>query len=75
MLQIFKLGILEVKHTQLNIESLYLNGIKDPRRVREIISGFSRRSDNVPRYNSADLSLTDIDITKIGKVETRKLLK
>jgi Bacterial PH domain len=66
--QIFKLGTLEIKHTQWGVEHLFLNGIEDARNVRERISGFSRRSDNVKTYDY-------IDLAPLNNAESIKLLK
>jgi uncharacterized membrane protein YdbT with pleckstrin-like domain len=66
--QIFKLGILEIKHTQWGLEHLYLNGIKQPQKVREVISGLARRSVNITTYDY-------IDLAQLNHNETIKLLK
>ena len=66
--QIFKLGILEIKHTHWDIEHLFLNGIENPRHVRERISGLSRGSGNVTTYDYIDLS-------QLNNAESVKRLK
>ncbi|MCB0583236.1 MAG: PH domain-containing protein [Phaeodactylibacter sp.] len=66
--QIFGLGIIEIRNLQWDKEKVTLNGIENPRVVREIIRGVATNSRNIETYLCLDLS-------ELHHAEQRKLLK
>ena len=66
--QIFGLGIIEIRNIQWDKEHVILNGVRNPRAVREIIRGVATKSDNVRTFLRLDLS-------QLNQQEQQKLLK
>jgi hypothetical protein len=66
--QIFGLGIIEIRNLQWDKEHVILNGVRNPRAVREIIRGVATKSENVRTFLRLDLS-------QLNQQEQQKLLK